>query len=238
VNTYSTAIPALKERYESVLRVHGQLPLLRLPPNLDISGILQMFNRKVYSTDKPAPGLELADGSTRSENESKQAAFAFALLGWYADAGNLNDGMVRCGACFRRLGFWMWPRETQAEDGSDPEPMLCDIVEEHRPYCPWQNGAVQNAGAAKYKYYDDQLAGWECLVRLLKNHDGSTHESRPASSAAPSTPGPPGTEANGVMSDASSAQVTGDDVDLDHRERLGRWQRLRKTLALSKMRKS
>lgn len=47
---------------------------------------------------------------------------------------------------------------------SDP----LDVVKQHREYCPWQNPSSQN-GKKPTKTSTSSMAGWEIVVRILKN---------------------------------------------------------------------
>ena len=256
VNTPATALPALRARYESVLRMAAELPRIRPPAGADLPALFAAFLDRAYSAADPAPAAQLADNNAVSAGEAPIVAFAFALLGWHAATPDqLRDGMVVCGACFRRLGFWMWPQEAlrgsqqgdlQAEvqaGGDEQEALLCDVVEEHRPYCPWQNGKTQNAGAAQYNYVAEGLAGWECLARLLSVRDRAGQESREGDAVervegAASRPRTPAAAVEGGGGRVGMVDERTGDEDAEHKERLGRWQRLKKSLALKTSKKA
>lgn len=44
-----------------------------------------------------------------------------------------------------------------------------DVVKEHRDYCPWQNPASQSGHKTTPKEANNPLAGWEVVLRVLKN---------------------------------------------------------------------
>ena len=63
-----------------------------------------------------------------------------------------------------------------------------DVVKEHRDYCPWRNSISQSGLPATAKEANTALAGWEVVLRVLKNNhylryggarsrDGSAKES-------------------------------------------------------------
>jgi len=89
-------------------------------------------------------------------------ALAFALLGWQARPA---DDMAFCGACFRRLGLWLYTAAPESTFDVSAPPLRLDLVANHRTYCPWISGAAQQAlGAAA------GLTGWQVQERVVRNH--------------------------------------------------------------------
>lgn len=79
-----------------------------------------------------------------------------------------------CHTCLRRLGLWMFKsREVDPETNAIlvPAPMShLDPLREHRFFCPWKNGQAQrNPGSRPTPKGEEEKAGWEVLVQVLKN---------------------------------------------------------------------
>ncbi|KAK6354896.1 hypothetical protein TWF696_004026 [Orbilia brochopaga] len=96
------------------------------------------------------------------EDHPKNNALIMALFGWAKDDNEASVEMVKCDACFRRLGLWLFVKRpsTAEEDGDEFSSMYrLNVVDEHRDYCPWINAASQTG----------EHAGWEILLRILKS---------------------------------------------------------------------
>ncbi|KAF3907965.1 hypothetical protein ABW21_db0208026 [Orbilia brochopaga] len=96
------------------------------------------------------------------EDQPKKNALVMALFGWAKDDNESSVEMVKCDACFRRLGLWLFVKRpgSSDEDGDEFSSMYrLNVVDEHRDYCPWVNAASQTG----------EHAGWEILLRILKS---------------------------------------------------------------------
>ncbi|KAK6361586.1 hypothetical protein TWF730_005307 [Orbilia blumenaviensis] len=92
----------------------------------------------------------------------KQNALILALFGWSKEDNESSVEMVKCDACFRRLGLWLFvkrPSVTEEEGDEFSSMSRLNVVDEHRDYCPWVNPASQTG----------DHAGWEILLRILKS---------------------------------------------------------------------
>ncbi|KAK6503094.1 hypothetical protein TWF481_008128 [Arthrobotrys musiformis] len=92
----------------------------------------------------------------------KQNALVLALFGWSKEDNESSVEMVKCDACFRRLGLWLFvkrPNVTEEEGDEFSSMSRLNVVDEHREYCPWVNPASQTG----------DHAGWEILLRILKS---------------------------------------------------------------------
>ncbi|KAF3936795.1 hypothetical protein ABW19_dt0203422 [Dactylella cylindrospora] len=92
----------------------------------------------------------------------KQNALVLAMFGWTKDENQSSVEMVKCDACFRRLGLWLFVKRPGSadEDGDEFSSMSrLNVVDEHRDYCPWINAASQTG----------EHTGWETLYRILKS---------------------------------------------------------------------
>ncbi|KAK6536567.1 hypothetical protein TWF281_000793 [Arthrobotrys megalospora] len=92
----------------------------------------------------------------------KQNALILALFGWSKEDNESSVEMVKCDACFRRLGLWLFvkrPSVTEEEGDEFSSMSRLNVVDEHRDYCPWVNPMSQTG----------DHAGWEILLRILKS---------------------------------------------------------------------
>lgn len=163
--------------------------------------------------------------------ELNKVAFQMALFGW---EGHTHDrlgaqlGSVSCQACFRVLGLWLFKSKKVNEAGEEVEGPVVDclnVVSEHRDYCPWRNPRSQNGSV---KSSTSSLAGWEVILRVLKNdyylkHNGDrpSENSRPMSSDNHSE-----MSIFGVEIEDEDAKIIRDEKDKE------RWARLRRVKSL------
>ncbi|KAF3917948.1 hypothetical protein ABW20_dc0110257 [Dactylellina cionopaga] len=138
-------------------------------------------------------------------DQLKQNALILALFGWAKDDNESSVEMVKCDACFRRLGLWLFvkrPSITEEDDeGGELSSMSrLNVVSEHRDYCPWINASSQTG----------EHTGWETLLRILKS-------SIPGNLVAAPSPARPKTAA--VIPHKTEDQHRKDDEN--------RWQRLK-----------
>ncbi|KAF3308433.1 hypothetical protein TWF173_001249 [Orbilia oligospora] len=133
----------------------------------------------------------------------KQNALVLALFGWSKEDNESSVEMVKCDACFRRLGLWLFvkrPSVTEEEGDEFSSMSRLNVVDEHREYCPWVNPASQTG----------DHAGWEILLRILKS-------SIPGNLVAAPSPARPKT-----------AAVTPHKTEEEHRkDDENRWKRLK-----------
>ncbi|KAK3939058.1 copper-exporting ATPase [Diplogelasinospora grovesii] len=174
-----TALEGLRQRYDELLERRDFLPYefnLRLPSSLDIDAILS-FLPPTFFTDpppkKPLPSHP-ADSSKRPPNRT---ALALAVLGWQGLSSSRIGPVpnsASCHTCLRRLGLWMFKSKEIDPETNEilvPAPMdHLDPLREHRFFCPWKNPAAQrNPGARPLQKGEEDKAGWEILVQVLRN---------------------------------------------------------------------
>ena len=163
----TTSLQALRVRYESFARPEIRLPTsLRIPPSLPLDDLSKQstsfFNQSLDTTNAP-DNLIL-----------KKEALMLALFGWQAETEH-DLKIATCNACFRRLGLWLYlPRENaNGSSGGDKQSIMSrlDLIEEHRPYCPWINALSQNGDILPPGCSSEsaRLAGWEILVKVVQN---------------------------------------------------------------------
>jgi len=141
---------------------------LQLPPGFDIDRILSFLPTKFsdneftthISPEEPTEGIN-------------KVAIQMALFGWQGHIHErLGDqlGSVSCHACFRVLGLWLFKSKTVNEAGEETEAAKLNglnLINEHRIYCPWRNADSQSGPTTKSTIA--LLAGWEVMLRVLKN---------------------------------------------------------------------
>jgi hypothetical protein len=138
---------------------------IQTPPNFNLDTVLSHLPPSFFITS-----------TEQAENTNiNNVAFLMALFGWEGHEHSrlgLQLGSVSCKACFRVLGLWMFKSKSVTEDGQEvagaPVDSL-DIVKVHRSYCPWANATSQNGHNPTVKTSTSTLAGWEIVLRTLKN---------------------------------------------------------------------
>ncbi|KAI1304004.1 zf-C3HC-domain-containing protein [Xylaria venustula] len=238
-----TALSSLRERYDDLCTRPSFLPYsfnLRLPPTLDLKSVKSQLP-PTFFTKPPPPST---NPSTPSD-----VALALALTGWQG-LTNPRIGAVpnsaTCATCLRRLGLWMFRSKEVDETTGEvivPAPMdHLDPVREHRFFCPWRNGTVQQNPGAKIK---DTKAAWEVLAQTLKNSaylrqqaEKSTHRT-PFHRAVASLPGTP-SRSSKRDGEGQTAPETPDRLEDEEEEDLAvrdakdkeRWAKLRRVKSL------
>jgi len=133
---------------------------------------------------------------------------------------------VSCQACFRVLGLWLFKSKevNEAEEEVVGAAVSClDVTKEHREYCPWRNPASQSGSTAS-----TSLAGWEVVLRVLKNDyylrtNGERAASKVSRQATPQREGTPVIDDEIDDADAESIREENDKK---------RWARLRRVKSL------
>ena len=156
-------------------------------------------------------------------------ALTMAIFGWQGHKHERlgpQAGSVSCQACFRVLGLWLFRSKEVNETGEEVigAAVSClDVVKEHREYCPWQNSESQTGAASS-----TAMAGWEVVLRVLKNEYYLRTKGEPVSpnitnKATPQREGTPAIEEEEDGADAKSIREENDKK---------RWARLRRVKSL------
>lgn len=192
LNQTPSTLSTLRERYDELSSRGETLPYefnLRTPPGFDVDAALQYLPEDFFDT--PSNGLSTGKPGPPEPN---RVAFQMALFGWQGFTHHRLGpqlGSVSCQACFRVLGLWLFKSKKISEGGEEVEGGIMsrlDVVKEHRDYCPWRNSISQSGLPATAKEANTALAGWEVVLRVLKNNhylryggarsrDGSAKES-------------------------------------------------------------
>jgi hypothetical protein len=164
---------------------------LELPEELDISGLLEIIPSGVLGTaeeegERPTTDSEAiqSNGTQESAKHSNdtinKAALSLALFGW--DVSDAGAGLVSCGACFRRLGLWMYKPKS---DGKPSVYSRLDVASEHLDYCPWINAETQSGHRKAATGVEAGRSGWQELERAIR----TTHRRQTCSDASSMNPG-------------------------------------------------
>jgi hypothetical protein len=195
---------------------------MRTPPDFDLDLVLSYLPKDFFTspTDDVSP------------TETNRVAFMMALFGWQGykhERLGVQSGSVSCQACFRVLGLWIFKSKEVNEAGEEvanPVVNCLDVVKEHRDYCPWRNAASQNGQKATEKSESSARAGWEIVIRVLKNDHYFRHSNEIQAGRA----------FKPVSSDAASKidNILEDDKDAKSRDEKDkqRWARLRRVKSL------
>lgn len=183
-----TALNALRQRYESLASMSSDLPsALSMPKNLEITAIAEQ-SAPFLLPDTSTPSVDRAEADT-PRNLINEKALALSFFGWQAEGGHVT-GLATCEACFRRLGLWLFKTkpntDNTAADDDEASMSRLDVVGEHRDYCPWINSASQSGGSTPRKgaIAVPELAGWQSLLRVVRNAQHMRTETMPQRDAA------------------------------------------------------
>jgi hypothetical protein len=170
LNDAPTTLDSLRERYNELCQRKDTLPYefnLRLPDSFSLETILTYLPPNFFTT------LPNPTSSTPPQTpELNKTALTLALFGWQGHTHprlGVQLGSVSCNACFRVLGLWLFKSKVVSAEGVEIEGPVVNCLnpaKEHREYCPWRNAVSQN-GVGKSS--TNNLAGWEVLLRTLKN---------------------------------------------------------------------
>ena len=228
-----TTIQTLRERYDELSTRTDTLPYMfnmKIPPDFDLDLILSYLPRDFF---KPPPTIPETENPIPTP--VNRVAFLMALFGWKGhthDRLGVQVGSVSCHACFRVLGLWLFKSKKVNEAGEEVEgPVVncLDVVTEHRDYCPWRNPASQNGQKATAKSLTNAMAGWQIVLRVLKNdyHLRTNREEHGRASKQPSTDNASEIASTfGTEVDDEDARSIRDEKDKE------RWSRLRRVKSL------
>lgn len=173
LNQTTTTLQTLRERYDELAARGDTLPYefnIRTPSSFDVEVALKYLPESFFNT----PSEESTTPSPPT-SEPNKVAFQMAFFGWQGYTHHRlgpQPGSVSCQACFRVLGLWIFKSKKVSEAGLEVEGGIMnrlDVVQEHRDYCPWRNAASQNGLTATSKDLATAPAGWEVVLRVLKN---------------------------------------------------------------------
>ena len=100
----------------------------------------------------------------RRKSSINHSALALALCGWDAVAGGASE-LIECGACFRRLGLWLYRPK---DNGGVTVYNTLNAADEHIEYCPWVNRQAQSGTGRATDKPEDLRNGWELLAQAIK----------------------------------------------------------------------
>ncbi|KAJ6012530.1 hypothetical protein N7522_002885 [Penicillium canescens] len=180
------ALSGLHDRYMNILKMGDKLPANDVvqtlqEPNLDdIAKLLpdDWFKEAAQpaepaaapTTEGQAPPSENRESSESNPSSAdtprsvNRVALALALFGWDT-ASDGAAGLVGCGACFRRLGLWMYKPK---DNGEVTVYTSLDVASEHMEYCPWINKVAQSGTGRPNEKVERLRAGWELVVEAVK----------------------------------------------------------------------
>ncbi|KAL2002806.1 hypothetical protein VTN02DRAFT_5849 [Thermoascus thermophilus] len=174
------AISALRKRYSSLSKMESKLPsrdTIETPEDFDVEAIVKMLPPEFFQPDEGS--ADVSELETRPESQEtgrstpaledarqdiNRAAFMLAFFGWDTVADG-TAGLAGCGACFRRLGLWMYKPK---ENGEITVYNKLDVVNEHMDYCPWVNSITQSGSGKKTEKAEDLHSGWQTLVHTIR----------------------------------------------------------------------
>ena len=149
-----------------------------MPEDVDVDEIVRMLSPAFFQ-DRSTQGEPLESNNHAGAEENaiptpdkgnnvSKSALILAFFGWDV-VGDAAAGLAGCGACFRRLGLWMYKPK---DDGGVRVYNKLEVANEHLDYCPWINPKTQSGTekkTGKRTSAVDFHSGWEILHRTIKN---------------------------------------------------------------------
>ncbi|KAH6679802.1 C3HC zinc finger-like-domain-containing protein [Halenospora varia] len=231
LNNPPATIENLQERYKELCSRAENLPYMfnmRPPPELDLDSIIGYLPQDIL-----AVSTKSGAGGNTPTTEVNRVALMLALSGWQGHTHErlgAQQGSVSCQACFRVLGLWLFKSKQVNAAGEETHGAIVnclDVVKEHRDYCPWRNPASQNGTKAAAKSGTSAMAGWEILMRVLKNEYYLRHGKQ--TSPIPKTPKQVAPDAESELGE--SIEDVEDTKSRDEEDKK-RWARLRRVKSL------
>ncbi|KAA6413578.1 MAG: hypothetical protein FRX48_03324 [Lasallia pustulata] len=224
-----TALNALRQRYESLAKMSSDLPsALSVPKGMNITAISRQITPFLLP-DSSKPSVDRVEAEI-PPNSINEQALALSLFGWQAEGGHIT-GLATCEACFRRLGLWLFKTKPTEDAAADEEASMSrlDVVSEHRDHCPWINAASQSGGSTPRKgaIAIPDLAGWESLLRVVRNTQHIRAETMPPPATASGHGDEDDDVASEVVSIATTAAGPEDRAARDAKDK-ERWAKLKK----------
>ncbi|KGO40407.1 hypothetical protein PEX1_075760 [Penicillium expansum] len=170
------ALSGLHERYKNISEMGDKLPaedIVQTPEGLDLDVLIkglpeewfQEAEQAALSTNGETQTTHINNqDSTETPKAVNRAALALALLGWDT-ASDGAAGLVGCGACFRRLGLWMYKPK---DNGDVTVYTSLDVAGEHMEYCPWIDNVAQSGTGRPNEKLAELRAGWQIVVEAVK----------------------------------------------------------------------
>ncbi|KAK2761774.1 hypothetical protein FQN54_001602 [Arachnomyces sp. PD_36] len=209
LNQTNNALNNLQSRYFRLASLGSKLPTyesIELPEGLDIDEVINLlppefFRNKTIQDESGDPDGRTPETTVAEQNlavpddggvDVNKPSLILALFGWDV-VGDASAGLAGCGACFRRLGLWMYKPK---DDGNVRVYNKLDVSNEHLDYCPWINSKTQSGvdkKAGNLAKGPDSRSGWEVLLRTIRNkHRRYAKVDSGESPARESTPLEPG----------------------------------------------
>lgn len=173
-------ISALRKRYSNLSKMESKLPssdTIETPEDFDVEAIIKMLPPEFFQPEEGS--VDVSELETRPDSQENgrstpapenarqdinRAAFMLAFFGWDTVSDG-TAGLAGCGACFRRLGLWMYKPK---ENGDITVYNKLDVVNEHMDYCPWVNSITQSGSGKKTEKAEDLHNGWQTLAHTIK----------------------------------------------------------------------
>ncbi|CAI7635213.1 unnamed protein product [Penicillium glandicola] len=171
-----SALLGLHERYTNISKMGDKLPaddIIQTPEGLDLDVLIKGLpdewfkeaeQTAVSSNGETQPTNVDNQDSIESVKHVNRAALALALLGWDT-ASDGAAGLVGCGACFRRLGLWMYKPK---DNGDVTVYTSLNVADEHMEYCPWIDKVAQSGSGRPNEKLAELRAGWQMVAEAVK----------------------------------------------------------------------
>lgn len=167
LTNYDTALSGLHQRYTNIAKMGDKLPandIIQTPEGFDLDALIKGLPDDWFKKTENLPVSNNDPQQTTDTPLVDRAALALALLGWDT-ASDGAAGLVGCGACFRRLGLWMYKPK---DNGDVTVYTSLDVANEHMEYCPWIDKVAQSGTGRPNEKAADLRAGWQIVAEAVK----------------------------------------------------------------------
>lgn len=170
------ALSGLHKRYTNISKMGDKLPaedIVQTPEGLDLDILIKGLpdewfqeaqEAAVSTSGETQPTNTDNQNSTETPKSANRTALALALLGWDT-ASDGAAGLVGCGACFRRLGLWMYKPK---DNGDVTVYTSLNVADEHMDYCPWIDKVAQSGTGRPNEKLTELRAGWQMVTEAVK----------------------------------------------------------------------
>ncbi|KAJ5583350.1 hypothetical protein N7535_001970 [Penicillium sp. DV-2018c] len=176
LTNYDTALLGLHKRYTNISKMGDKLPandIIQTPEGLELDGLIKDLPDEWFKeTEEPTVSSNGETDTANTENKEptdtpqplNKTALALAVFGWDT-ASDGAAGLVGCGACFRRLGLWMYKPK---DNGDVTVYTALDVANEHMEYCPWIDKVAQSGTGRPRENVAQLRPGWQLVAEAVK----------------------------------------------------------------------
>ena len=138
------------------------------------------------------------------------------------------------------MGLWLFKSKPSPDEDVDDEEAIMsrlDVVGEHREYCPWVNATSQSGDTPSNDEdaVNSKLAGWEILLRVVRNAHRTQGQRIPASPILSTSMQGDGESETGSIATTFTEPENREARDAKDRERWAKLKRLKQVFRVKRV---